>query len=192
VRDNSALARLESPSGQISTQWLELRPDSQAAALNCTIPNGLREEGQYRLMVKSMDLAVSAETLSFHVRRGLLSRVWWFAVYTSGGIASILVLAVLVFLLWARRFPRVTGSVSAHLSSDAEVLLGQKRFYCRRWGFWRLSKSGATPGRWLLIAGAPGGGEAISVWYRTGLMFARRRMYRDGILKLEKHTLKYS
>lgn len=191
VRDSSILARLESPSGQISTQWLELKPDSQIAALRCIIPNGLREEGRYRLTVKSMYSVVSAETLNFHVRRGLLSQVWRYALYTGGGIASMLALAALVFLFRARRFPRITGIVSAHLSSDEEVLLGQKRFYRKRWGFFRLSKPGATPGRWLLIAGAPGGGEVISVWYRTGLMFARRRMYRNGILKLEKHTLRY-
>lgn len=190
--DASVLARLRDPAGKVLTTWLELKPDSPVAKLCGSFLEALKEEGQYQLEVKALGSDASAETLSFRARRGLIDRLSRRAAYAGMGLTGLLVFGVLAFLIRARKFPRIVGCVSAHLSSDEDVFLGQKRIYRKRWSFLHLKRHKDTSGRWLLVAGASAGeNQAVNIWCRAGLTLAKRRLYRDSVLGLGKHTLKY-
>jgi hypothetical protein len=179
------LAKLQYPNGEVKTAWLELAPGNVFFG-----SFGLREKGQYRLEVKTADSWAASETMSFRLRMGLFSYIHRFSGYAWIGVISLLPLVVLAFFIRLSTYPRVTGSVSGHLASGDDALLGQARFYRKRWGLLRLRRRDNVPSRVILITGLSG--SAVLIWYRKGVLLARRRLNHGGILNMGKHSLKYA
>ena len=191
VETSSLLARLEKPSGEIVTTWLEMEPESDDAVLSGSFPHGLNQEGQYNLHVKQVDSAASGDTIIFSVRRSYLSQLRQWVIYAGIGLISLFFLAILTFLIRARGLPRIMGSVSEYLSSDQDIFLRQRQIYRKRWTLMHLRRYSDIPGRLLLATGAPGGDGAIDIWYRAGLKVAKWRLYKDSVFELEKRRLEY-